>query len=161
MASARSGSSSSVAERRDERDGSSGGTATPPPDSARILGTAVPGSIDASTGRPAAMIEYVFDGTLTRARPALERHDVDVAGREQLGQSVRVDVAGEAHVGETCARAVRASGRAAPSPLIRNVDLGHLAGGGEHQVERLRESDVAGVQHDRSVAEAELGADTA
>ena len=48
---------------------SSGGTATPPPESARIFGTAVPASIDATTGRAAAMIEYVLDGTLTRARP--------------------------------------------------------------------------------------------
>ena len=62
-------------------------TATPPPDCAEDLRHRGAGSIAATTGRAAARIEYVFDGTLTRAEAALERHDVHVAGGEQLGQS--------------------------------------------------------------------------
>ena len=88
--------------------GSSGATASPPPDAASRRGISVPGSMAATTGRPAARIEYVFDGTLTAAEPALQRDGVDVAGRQQLGQPVLRHVAGEADVGQPVGGADRA-----------------------------------------------------
>ena len=78
----------------------------------------------ATTGRPAARIEYVFDGTLTAPEPGAQRHDVDVAGGEQLDEALVGHVAGEAHVGQAGGAPARASARAAPSPLIRNVTSG-------------------------------------
>ncbi len=118
----------------------------------------MPGSIAASTGRPAARIEYVFDGTLTRPRPALQRDEVDVAGRQHLGQPIDRLVAGEADVGQTARAGPASARRAAPSPLITNISDGHRSRGLDDHFQRLREADVAGVQHDGLVADAELAA---
>ncbi len=46
------------------------------------------GSTLATIGRPAARIEYIFDGTLDRARPAPQRYDVDVGRGEHLGEAI-------------------------------------------------------------------------
>ena len=70
----------------------------PAPDAARIRGTSVPASMAATIGRPAARIEYVFDGTLTRARPRAQRHGVHVTGGQQLAEALVGHEAGEAHV---------------------------------------------------------------
>ncbi len=83
---------------------SSGATLTPPPDSASNAGTAVPASIEATSGRPAASVEYVFDGTLTWARPRCNGDDVDVAGGEQLDEAPFGHVAPEADVGQSGGR---------------------------------------------------------
>ena len=69
-----------------------------------------------------------------RAPARAQRHGVDVAGRQHLGQPA---------VGQRSRRSARwrarrrlasRSGRAAPSPLIRNVDVGQAPGGVEQQV---------------------------
>ena len=75
--------------------------------------TSVPASIDATTGRPAARIEYSFDGTLTAPEPGAQRHDVDVAGRQHLDEALVGHVAGEADVGQP-GGARSSSTRAAP-----------------------------------------------
>lgn len=59
-----------LAQPGDEGAGIVGANGDAAPEAARISGTSVPGSMAATTGRPAARIEYVFDGTLTAPSPA-------------------------------------------------------------------------------------------
>ena len=81
---------------------SSGGTTRPAPDATIIRGTSVPASTAASTGRPAARIEYVFDGTLTLPESGAQWHHVEVARGEHLGQPLLRLEADEANVGQSC-----------------------------------------------------------
>ena len=157
MASEAAGSSSSPRRARTKATGSSGATVTPPPDSFQDL------------RHGGARIDRREDGTggghdrvrLRRhadaGQAALQRDDVDVAGGEQFRQAGRVEIAGEADVGETCGGTFERGPRGAVA-VDEERRIGDLTGGGEHQVERLRESDVAGVEHDRSLAEPQLGA---
>ncbi len=69
MAARRAGSSTRVVTASTKAAGSSGSTARPLPERATIRATSVPASTLATSGRPAARMEYVFDGTLERARP--------------------------------------------------------------------------------------------
>ena len=105
--------------------GSSGATATPPPEASRMAGTAVPGSIAATTGRPAAMIEYVFDGTLTRPSPARSGTTCTspVASSSPSRASARCSRRSAGSRGREPDSSSDA--RAAPSPLIRNVTSGN------------------------------------
>ena len=120
-------------------------------------GIAVPASMAASTGRPAARIEYVFDGTLAVARPRRNGTTwmspvASSSPRRSSGTKAR-----EPDVGEAGGRA-SSSARIDPSPLIRNVTWGSWRAASIDEVERLGEADVAGIEDDRFVADPELGA---
>ena len=84
---------------------------------------------------------------------------MDVAGGQQLDEPVVGHVAGEAHVGQAGGPLLELGpGRAVAVDQERHV--GQPPGRLDEQVERLREADVAGVQHDRLVADAELARGT-
>ena len=142
-----------------KRLGSSGGTATPHPARSTSRATSVPGSTLASSGRPAARIEYVFDGHARAGQAPLERHDVDVARGQHLGQA-GLRLVGR-RTGRWAGRRPRApaSGRAEPPPLITNTTLGSSTSARAAPTSSssdCEKPDVAGVHHHGLVADAQL-----
>ena len=141
--------------------GSSGGTARPAPARSTVRATSVPGSTLATMGRPAARIEYSFDGTLDQARPRLSGTTWTSAGGQHLGQpglGLHVD---EAHVVEAPRPAARGRAGPHPPPLITNTTSGSSAQATAASSTRSSDwekPDVAGVHHDPLAGEAELGA---
>ena len=111
----------------------------------RSGGTSVPGSIAATTGGRRRGSSTSSTARSTAASPRAQWHDVDVAGGQHLGEPVVGLRSRRSGRWRARRRLASRSGRAEPSPLITNVDVGQAPGGGEHQLERLREPDVAGV----------------
>ncbi len=101
------------------------------------------------------MIEYVFDGTLTAPETGAQGHHVDVPGGEQLRQSVGFDVVGESEIGDASrTRLERLPRRTIAVDQERH--LGECPSRLHHELERLREPDVARVEHHGPVTEPEL-----
>ena len=107
-----------------KRSASPGGTAIPAPDASSSRGTSVPSSMVATAGRPAARIEYTFDGTLTRPSP--ERSGtVWTSPVASTSLSLESGTYPAKRMLAIPRDARSRSARAAPSPLIRTVTSGH------------------------------------
>ena len=135
--------------------GSSGATTTPQPvvvDDPADLGVGVDRGHDGTAGGE----DRVDLGR--HAHPtesATQRHDVDVAGREHLVEPAGGLMVAESHVGEIGCVGFELRARRAVA-VDHERGLGDGPGGGDEHLERLREADVAGVQHDRFVADRQL-----
>ena len=88
---------------------------------------------------------------------AVQRDDVDVAGGEQLDEAPFGHVAPEADVGQSGGIGTQL-GQPGALAVDQEGDVRQAAGRVEQQRQRLREPDVAGVEHHRLVADAELAA---
>ena len=143
--------------RRRSAAGSSGGTTIPAPDASRIRGTSVPASMAATIGRPAARIEYVFDGTLTRARPRRS----GTACTSPVASSSPSRSSGTKPAKRTFGRpAARRSrlGPAAPSPLMSTVTSGSRRAASSSRSSDCENPTLPAYSSDRLGADAELGA---
>src|SRR4051794_11007890 len=158
--------------------GSSGGTATPAPACSTTLATSVPGSTLATIGRPAARIEYIFEGTLERARPrrsgttwmspAASSSGSRSFGCMSMNRRFSIPDARRSRSAraEPPVLGWRGEDRLLPAPppprwgagarrapaIDDEDDVGLVGEGGrgvDHKIERLGEADVAGVHHHR------------
>ena len=103
--------------------GSSGGTARPAPARSTVRATSVPGSTLATTGRPAARIEYSFDGTLDLGQAPRSGTTWMSAGGQHLGQPSAGWKSTKRTLSRPAARRSR-PGRAEPPPLTTNTTDG-------------------------------------
>ena len=88
-------------------------------------------------------------------KAAAQRHDMEIAGGQQLGEAIGRDETAEPEVGDAGSLLFQVAPHRAFS-VDHERHVRELPGGGDEQVEGLRKADVAGVQHHGLVADPQL-----